>query len=432
MLSALLLLPSGAPPPVRHAVAAGQAPATAVAGRIAFIRDGDIYSLDLSIGIETRLTEDGGHSTPRWSASGRWLAFRKGENQLWVQAIDGGAAREVGHADPPAAFAWSPAADLLAYTTADGGLVVERADGAEQHTLVAGSDSGRFSTVVDLAWSPDGVWLAFDRFDPQSDPNLAPSMTLWRVRPDGSNATEILSTGAPGSALTLAGWSTDGSQILYWPHVLSASLLADGTALNIISADGGASTELVRSMLAYRDFVAVDPAGSGRIAVVEGGGREDFTGKSLHLLTQATGDDLALTGSDVAVTSPAWSPAGRYLAYVSMPVPAGRTTNVGIAALIGRHLELLDTLGQSATQALTNDPAYRDEWPRWSPDGSALVFVRVDAAGNVSLWSIAPTGGTPRELVEDLSPPAGSLGTVAGYFGHVDWGKLFDWWPGAR
>lgn len=455
ILAAILLLwwtprPSWAQPAV-----IGQTTVGIVPGRIAFARDGDIHTLDLSSGAETQITDDGDNSEPRWSPSGNWIAYLKGpvnldgQGELWISEADGSQAHRVQQFKGPMQFAWSPAADVLAFRTSDGGLAAESADGSTQQTLVAGPNVDRFPGVQDLAWSPDGAWLAFDRFDIPAEPNLQPGMSLWRIRPDGSDETQVFD-GAGWFALD--GWSQDGSQLLYFPHANSASLSKNGGGLDVISAGGGTPQDLLSdvppnhsTMLMFRDFVAEDPAGSGRIAVVEGFGPEDWVEKSLHLLVPATGDDTALTGPNAVVSSPAWSPNGRYLAYVSMPPPdppiRGIMTDDEIAhvaaVLMNRHLMLADPGAQAAPRQLTDDPAYRDEAPRWSPDGSALLFARVDAASDSSLWAMPAAGGTPTELVDDLSlgPGPGRAVPAAyllGYGGHVDWGMLLDWWTPHR
>jgi Tol biopolymer transport system component len=430
ILALLLLLPgTGLRPDFRPTLAV-QAPAIAVSGRIALVRDGNIYVADLSSGAQRQLTGDGTDAEPRWSHSGQWIAYRDG-NEVQVVRADGSGQRGLSAGTNISQFAWSPSADTLAFVA--GGLFTESADGAEQATLVPAPEDGRYGAVIDLAWSPDGAWIAFDQTDVPQPPNSVDSMSLRRIRPDGSEATEVFDTNTPAGALTLAGWSPDGRQLLFWPHVRSASLLADGAPLDLIAAQGGMPEQIVQIMLAYRDFVAWDPAGSGRLAVVEGGGREAWTGKSLHLLAPATGSDTTLTGPDASVSSPAWSPDGRLLAYVSMPDPgSGATSAQGIAALMNRRIELFDATTQVAPRVLTDDRAYRDESPQWTPAGSAIRFVRVDESNNVSLWAVSATGGAPQELVDSLSQPSKERGGVAGYFGHVDWSMLFDWWTPAN
>lgn len=42
-------------------------------------------------------------------------------------------------------------------------------------------------------------------------------------------------------------------------------------------------------------------------------------------------------------------------------------------------------------------------WVRASPDGSRLAFLMKDAAGIVQLWTVAPSGGAPRQVTRDAT-----------------------------
>jgi hypothetical protein len=59
-------------------------------GKLAYVQGGDIRVKALPDGEPLRLTTDGQNREPRWSPSGEWLAFRKGDDQVWVMRADGG------------------------------------------------------------------------------------------------------------------------------------------------------------------------------------------------------------------------------------------------------------------------------------------------------------------------------------------------------
>ena len=82
------------------------------------------------------------------------------------------------------------------------------------------------------------------------------------------------------------------------------------------------------------------------------------------------------------------------------------------------------------TQQLTSDPAYRDEYPQWSADGSQILFVRMDAQDNASLWIMNADGSDQRELVDRFDIPAAADATTPwfGYYGTISWHQSLAWW----
>lgn len=405
-------------------------------GKLAYVQGGDIWVKTLLEGEPQRLTTDGRNSTPRWSPSGQWLAFREGEfEQVWVMQTDGTEAHSL-QAVPNGAFAWSPMADRLAYADGDR-LKVVNADGTDPATLVAGPSVTpptplKENTVGRIAWSADGAWIAYEWYEKEPKGPLA-YQGLWRVLANGEQLAELYVSGAPekGEAI-LAGWSLDGQHILFWQgDILSASMLADGVALYSLPAGGGEPTKLVDTVLVHDDFVA--PALQGdRLAVTAGGYRATWFNKRVAVVEASGGELTWLTDESVAAFSPAWSPDGAHLAYVAMPDQGdpggGEDARLG---MMERRVCEVNAQGEPQQfQQLTDDPAYRDERPLWSADGTHLLFTRMDAEGRASLWLIPAAGGEARQVVDEVTPLPGPASGWFGYYGHVEWDQLFDWWRG--
>jgi hypothetical protein len=91
-------------------------------------------------------------------------------------------------------------------------------------------------------------------------------------------------------------------------------------------------------------------------------------------------------------------------------------------ALLQRRLFVVDVADEPHWRQLTEDPAYRDEYPRWA--GEWILFVRLDRWDRSSLWAIPAAGGTPCGVLEALDP----RGDWFGYYGHLDWGSYLDVW----
>jgi dipeptidyl aminopeptidase/acylaminoacyl peptidase len=126
----------------------------------------------------------------------------------------------------------------------------------------------------------------------------------------------------------------------------------------------------------------------------------DLAGKQLRQLTEGAWDD----------GSPAWSPDGRSIAFVSNRDPVDGTYNSDIW-IVGAD----DTTRGSSTRRLTTNGG-QDGSPAWSPDGKWIAYTTQPSTEPVALIYdpsqlaiIAAEGGTPRlvtgSLDRDLSRP---------------------------
>jgi Tol biopolymer transport system component len=150
-------------------------------GRIAFARDGDIWTVRPDGTGERRLTrspayEDG----PAWSADGRWIAFvRHGPydpnvepvNVLFRMRADGTQLRPIASGTYLQSPTWAPNGRRIAYTveTEDGDfadLVVAGLDGSRKWTLKSSFCERRYGFedcgFADPVWGPYGGRIAFD------------------------------------------------------------------------------------------------------------------------------------------------------------------------------------------------------------------------------------------------------------------------------
>jgi TolB protein len=275
--------------------------------------------------------------------------------------------------------AWSPDSSELALVSAAG-------PESSKIEIVGLDGVGRTVTrrpggVQGIAWSPTAPTLAYVRYREPAD------WTVETVGVDGSDRRELarhrssrLPPGGPS-------WSPDGARLAYTP----------GSDTFVVSARGGAPTLLVerswaprwspdgRHVLVMRrgafeeaesDLVAA-PVSGGRPLVVEPdlldahaswsptSDRVAFAGvtfagdRRYHLyLASLGGERSRLVVSDVATTSPVWSPDGRTLA---------------VANWDGEILLVDPDTGDSA--AVTRLPGMHLHDLAWSPDGRRIAFV---------------------------------------------------------
>lgn len=393
-------------------------------GKLAYVQGGDVWVKELPKGEPQRLTDDGRNTTPRWSPSGEWLTFCK-ENDVWVMRADGTGARRI----PTASlrdYAWSPVADRLAYIDSQSNLHIIEENGLAQgegHVLLRHDVEEQGPTLTDLAWSPDGRRLAYVLQIGQ--PGALPDHVGIGYVDLESGPRELYALPSPPQdGLILAGWTPDGQSILFWRELLfSASGAADGLPLLHLPLDGGEPVEIVDFTLLHPDFWSGSPTGQ-QMALTVGSGRETWTNKRILLVDLETAGWEYLTDETVSAFSPAFSPDGQHIAYVAGPdvghVWGGDAAKAGAAQ---RRICVMNADG-SDQRPLTDDPAYRDERPLWSADGTHVLFARMDEDGRASLWLMDAASRAPEQVVGELTPAPKWFGN----YGYIAWDQLFDWW----
>lgn len=401
-------------------------------GTLAYITEGDLWVKVLPDGVPKRLTNGGGNNSPLWSLSGQWIALRRWDGRIWVMRDTGDAVTPLEDSSAGGMYTWSPVTDTLAFTTAKGNLSIAHAPDWRTQPVTTVQDEEGY--VFPFTWSPDGEWLAYTQarlVNPSKEGQVPPRYAaIFRIRPDGSDRIELVNGGNPSKdGLVGAGWSRDGTEFYYWTDPdFSASLLADGSELRAVSTDGTRATRLLApTTLLVPDFWSDSPDGK-RLAVAEGSGRETWTHKRIAVVDRASGQLTYLTDSHTSAFSPAWSPDGKQIAYVAAPDLGSLGGGPPAKAAAAERRIWMMTQDGSDQHPLTSDPNYRDEFPQWSRDGQFILFARLNAGGNASIWLVPTANGVAKQVSSSLGPQP--VTTWFGYYGYIGWTENFDWWKG--
>ena len=223
--------------------------------------------------------------------------------------------------------AWSPDCSQLVYTQ-DGAIWLVDHDGTNRRRLVP-YNGGYMAYAV---WSPLGDRIAYARKSPDRDRWIS---HIWTVNVDGSHNNQ----------------RTEGDVVDRWPTW---------------SPDG--------KKIAFERLT-----GSGRD---EQGRRLDI---DLHIvvMTSFGNKPEALNAGGSWEHTPAWSPDGTQLAFVS-----------------NGDLTVSDTDGGNARRMRAT--VYSDGGLSWSPDGARIAFARGD--GTTTTIAIADIDGVDEEIVFDEGP----------------------------
>lgn len=152
-------------------------------GRIAFVRGGDIFTIQPNGTDLRRLTSNGQSSHPRWSPSGNLIAFVRSGN-LWLMNADGSHPDQIGRGAPAFTDArptWSPNGRYLAF--------MRTARGAGSGFLTRyDTVTHAFKTFVTSAESGSLRVVGF------------PTAVAWQVTAEGQSALLLEGTGRLCSA----------------------------------------------------------------------------------------------------------------------------------------------------------------------------------------------------------------------------------------
>ena len=261
------------------------------------------------------------------------------------------------------------------------------------------NDMARLVDLSEPDFSPGGAVLVYTASSANIRADLAQS-DLWRVGYDGEGRQQLTHT--PEDSEWRPKWSPDGKTIAFL-----SDAKADGagdaeatTQLWLIPADGGKPRRLTNHPSGVDDFswgpdsrqvvlVARDaesPPGQAppknRPPIVidryqfkeDGIGYLDHRRTHLLLLDVATGKSEQLTSGAHDELLPAWSPNGKWIAYVSKR-----------GADPDRHLNfdiyLIEPRAGASERQLTRFPGadldpYWETRPSWSPDSKRIAYLQ--------------------------------------------------------
>jgi Tol biopolymer transport system component len=235
---------------------------------------------------------------------------------------------------------WSPDDERLAYVK-DGapsgrGLFVAYADGSSPSLVV--------SNPSNSAWSPNGMKIAVSSSDPTPG-SRHHDLNVFDVT-DGS-----LLHIAEGSGGLLASWSSDSNKIAYveW----------DSGNLYVIDADGTNRTLIAGNV--YPSSITAWSGDGKTIAFFTGDSSSGYT----VLLANSDGSGVTEIAERYPVPTLAWSPDGADSLLLD---PAG----------LNRSFEIVRRDGPNSAWTAQEVVG---SFPRWSPDGSQIMFVRHSPPG---------------------------------------------------
>jgi FG-GAP-like repeat/WD40-like Beta Propeller Repeat len=276
----------------------------------------------------------------------------------------------LGHESRLSPLEVSPDGRLIAYADYDSNAVyASRADGSGLRRLLPPS---RVPGLGSLTFSPDGSTVAVARYDGDDHPHL------FVVDADGGHVRRVGRAGPPD-------WSPDGSLVTF--HTQRGCVVA--------TADFSAELTRIRALCGYPTFSPDDGS-----VVFQTGSRCAVAMAPLpgRLVLLATAPRL-LPGS---CHGPAWSPDGRWIAYLRPGCAFCDSAKATRAARRALGVWVVHPDGSGRRRV---GPASEEDGAEytWSPDSSRLAI----ASG--SRLVLASLAGRPRRIGPTLASSSGAL-----------------------
>jgi Tol biopolymer transport system component len=361
----------------------------------------------------------GGHRSPAWSNSGRFIAFATvrgaDEASVWIVDAAGGTPRRLRTAPGIGNLQFSNDDRALFFSGTENTLYRLAIDPAE------GTATGEPEVVLALPGEFDGISMSRNGLLAYG---LATTDTnLWTIdlAPSGEAREPARLTNDAAGRITRPDYSPDGQRLTYLqgasrytggPWVMNA----DGSSRSPLITEGGGAGNLSwapdgarvlvqrdtpggRAMLwldlATRRLTPLDLVKNARNPRLSPDGREiaywmiEANG-STNTWTQTLdgGSPHRVTADAESINYPVWSPDGQWLA---VTIKRGQVTHVGIISKNGGPVEqITNATGLSGANS-------------WSPDGDQIAFEgQRDGVWNV--WAVSRRTHVSRELTHFTEP----------------------------
>jgi len=291
-------------------------------------------------------------------------------------------------------------------------------------------DINRLRDVSDPQISPDGAWVAYTVSVPDTAEDKS-NRDIWMVSWQGNRSVRLTSSKAGEHTPR---WSPDGRYLAFLSsrddaHEVDQVWLLDrtgGEAERLTSMPGGILDYVWSPDSKRLALIASDPDPDSAATKSDSGQKatpkpivldrfqfkEDETGylagrrDHLYLFDLAGRKAQIVTPGEYNEQSPAWSPDGQSLAFVSKRRrDFDRTSNW--------DLYVVDARGGSSLRQLTTfegpdmDPDWGGRAPAWSPDGKYLAYIqggplKLIYYGGQKLAVVPAAGGPARVLTSNL------------------------------
>jgi TolB protein len=361
-----------------------------VEGPFPNLRLRQIHLVHVDSGEVSQLTHgDNIVDTPRWSPDGSRLVVEDAEGRILIlNAVTGQIERELlsGRTQLGSQPAWSPDGETIAYLGGSPAWDINAVgtDGMGSHVIAAlpGTESDLTWAPGDATPEPPVISPGEIAFSASHDNN---STSLEVMRSDGTGRRVIVP--AQGAYAHNASWSPDGDHLAFIRGMDGRD--AATSELVVVNADGSGLRVLMHAERPdYVTGVDWSPVGDALAVARSLDGRG-----SIWRVDPANGASTPITGPGPGQSDeqPAWSPDGKRLVFA-------RSLGRGRTDLYPSDVDLFVVDADGSNLRLLLERPYPQFGPRWSPDGTTVLFESSNADDLTQLMTIGRDGSGLREI----------------------------------
>jgi Tol biopolymer transport system component len=292
------------------------------------------------------------------SPNGQWIAYQQANSGLWIASTVGEPGSRLSDA-MVGSVSWFPDSSGIVYTLENEVYAQWLDESQPPQALAVGGRRYFFPT-----WSPDGKYIAF--LETTDEANV---YNVILIQSDSSGWRTLGST-APGSAEqplcpNIIAWSPDSTRFL----------VDFGDPAFIFYVSGGSPVQAGSGATPSQHTWSPDGRNLAYL---------DETSR-LWIVKSSGGQPVQLT--NLPVSQAIWSPHASRIAYI-----AQRDDDT--------QLEIVNT-ETGEIRSITGADTYIESEPYWTPDGSALIFVRHTIRGqrisSAGIWLASADGASPAQ-----------------------------------
>ena len=308
------------------------------------------------------------------SPDGTTFLLQGPDMSVWSDGVLGGSLRRMNGVFAASA-AYSADGKYVVYATKDGDIYRMHSDGTEPQRLVSKqtvAPSRGWSPGV-LDWSPDGSILRFSELN-----------KIWEVSSSGSNLHSLFSGQAASNPQCCGHWTPDGKFFIYLSGAPRGSAYDPFFQIWALDERRGLfrqpSSEPIQLTSGPIRWYGAIPSKDGTKIFARG-----VTQRGELVRFDSTSRQFQPFLDGISAEFLAFSPDGKSVAYVTFPEGILWRANAD---------------GGEEVQ-LTDPPLYPTS-PRWSPDGSQILFSAAPDAQNTEMLYVVPSqGGKSHRLIPE-------------------------------